>query len=93
MWNLIAFVGFAVNHAGNFGIGIQNVKMNGWKRTDECMDKVLELVRKQNTWKHNINCNNTIYSNSTYDMECRYDARDGNYIKSTPNNRLVFVWC
>jgi hypothetical protein len=44
VWNLIAFVGFAVNHVENFGIGIKNVKKNGWKKINECMDKVLELV-------------------------------------------------
>lgn len=38
------FVGFVLNHVENFGIGIQNVKKNGWRKTDECMDKVLELV-------------------------------------------------
>ena len=44
VFRTIVYVGFAVNHVINSGIGIQNVRMNGWKKTDEYMDKVLELV-------------------------------------------------
>jgi hypothetical protein len=36
--------GFVKKHAINYGIGIKNAKMNGWKKTDESLDKVLAVV-------------------------------------------------
>ena len=52
----------------------------------------MELVWEQDTWKHNTDSNNTVHSNSAYDMECGYDAGDGQYFKDSSSDRLVLIW-
>lgn len=62
------------------------------KVINECVAKILEMVRKKNSWLNHIDSDYSVCPDTAYDLERGSDAGDWYYFKSPSNHRLVSVW-